>query len=218
MNLCRQIALDLSIAMKKQLNLKFQETSWSTVVLDLQAGRIDLWPGMSATPERLKALDMAGPMYELAHCMVNGKGRTGRTTWDQYSEPDIRIATVTGTSDEAAIRALAPNATNLSFKDMSEAILAVQAKRADAIGTSVLQCLDILEKNPGAFGELTFPTPMKSLPSSAGIRKDGDRRFHDWVQAWADEARANGKVRWLFYDAFQKAGLDISKLPAGIRL
>lgn len=214
-NLCREIALDLSIAMKKQISLTLQETSWSTVVLDLQSGKVDLWPGMSVTPERMKAIDMAGPMYELAHCAVNRKGFTGLKTWSDYSKPSVRIASVTGTSDEKAARELAPEATILSFKETSEAILAIQAGRADAHVTNILTCLDILNKNPSVFGDVVIPTPVRTLPSSAGMRKDGDERFYKWLQAWAETSRANGKVRWLFYDAMQRAGFDTNKIPEG---
>jgi polar amino acid transport system substrate-binding protein len=214
-NLCRQIALDLSIAMKKQINLKLQETSWSTVVLDLQSGKVDIWPGMSVTPERVKAIDMAGPMYELAHCAVNRKGMAGLKTWEDYSKPSVRIASVTGTSDEKAAREFAPNATILSFKETSEAILAIQAGRADAHVTNILTCIDILEKNPNVFGDVVIPTPVHSLPSSAGMRRDGDERFYKWLQSWAETSRTSGKVRWLFYDAMQRAGFDTSKIPEG---
>lgn len=214
-NLCRQMAVDLSIAMKKYIDLKFRETTWSTVVLDLQAGKVDMWAGMSETEERKKAIDMAGPLYALAHCIVNKKDLAGLSTWEQYSRPEVRIAAVTGTTDEKAVRELAPKATLFSFKDNSEAILAVQAGRADGFGTNVLTCLDILKIAPAVFGEVVIPTPIRSLPSSAGMRKDGDGRFRKWVQQWAEESRASGKVRWLIMDAMKKAGFDIRRIPSG---
>ena len=66
--------------------------------------------------------------------------------WQQYSDPAMRIATVLGTSDAQAVRDLAPNATILSFKELSEASLAAQTGHADAIGTSILICLDIAKR------------------------------------------------------------------------
>jgi polar amino acid transport system substrate-binding protein len=213
-NFARAIAEDLSKAMGKTIRLEFVETTWASVVLDLQAAKIDLWSGMSVTPQRLQAIDMAGPMYELAHCYVNRKGLDGLKTWADYSKSEIKIATTIGTSDERAIKELSPNATHLGFKDEAQAMLAVQAGRADALGTSVLICLDIKKRNP-ELGRITFPTPVKSLPSSAGMRKDGDGRFHNFVQTWADKSRASGLTKKLIIDAVREAGLNPEELPGG---
>ena len=214
-NLCRQIATDLSSAMQKPVKLRLQESSWTTIVIDLQTGRADLWPGMSETPERLKAIDMVGPIYQLAHCAVDRKGLENLKTWTQYSSPSVRIAAITGTSDEKAARELAPKGTLLSFPDMAAATLAVQAGRADTLVTNLLSCLDILTRNPTVFGAVVIPAPKSSLGSSAGFRKDGDGRFGAWLKTWADESRANGTVQKLFYDAMARAGMDTSKLPTG---
>lgn len=214
-NLCKQIAADLSTAMQKPIRLRLQESNWTTIVIDLQTGRADLWPGMSETPERLKAIDMVGPIYHLAHCAVDRKGLDDLKTWAQYSNPSVRIATITGTSDEQAARELAPKSTLLSFPDMAAATLAVQASRADTLVTNLLSCLDILTRSPKVFGAVVIPAPESSLGSSAGFRKDGDRRFGDWLKKWADESRANGTIQKLFYDAMGRAGMDTSKLPTG---
>ncbi len=214
-NLARAIAEDLSTAMGKQIKLQFVESTWGTVVLDLQSAKIDLWAGMSATPERLQALDMAGPMYYLSGCLVNRKGLEGLKTWADYSKPEIRIATVIGSSDEKAAQQLAPNATIQSYRDTAQTILAVQAGRADAVINSMLTCMDIKKTNPD-FGRIVFPTPYNGFPSSAGIRKDGDRRFRNFVQNWAEKNRANGTVRRLILDAVREAGLNPDDLPPDV--
>lgn len=211
-NLARAIAEDLSKVMGRPIKLQFVESTWGTVVLDLQSAKIDVWAGMSATPERLKALDMAGPMYKLGGCLVNRRGLEGLKTWADYSKPEIQIAAVIGSSDEKAARELAPNATILSFRDTAQTILAVQAGRADAVINSMMTCLDIKKRNPD-FGRIVFPTPHNYYPSSAGIRKDGDGRFHDFVQAWAEKNRANGTVKRLILDAVREAGLNPDELP-----
>lgn len=214
-NLCKQIAADLSTAMGKPIKLRLQESSWTTIVIDLQSGRVDLWPGMSETPERLKALDMVGPIYVLAHCMVDRKGLTDLKSWKQYSNSSVRIAAVTGTSDEQAAHELAPKGTLLDYPDMASATLAVQAGRADALVTNLLSCLDILTKNPTVFGQVVIPTPESSIGSSAGFRKDSDHRFGDWLKQWSEKRRADGTIQKLFYDAMTTAGMDTSKLPTG---
>jgi polar amino acid transport system substrate-binding protein len=211
-NFAQGIAEDLSKAMGRPIKLEFAETSWATVVMDLQAGRIDIWTGMSETPERLKALDMAGPMYVLAHCYVNRKGLEGLKTWEDYNKPEIKISVTIGTSDEAAVKQNSPKATFLGFKDTSTALLAVHSGRADAVATSVFTCLDMKKRNPDV-GKIVFPEPVKSLPSSAGMRKDGDGRFHEFMKTWAAKNRASGATKKMIISALRDAGLNPDELP-----
>jgi polar amino acid transport system substrate-binding protein len=212
---CRELVRQLSTAMAKPIKLDFYETTFANVVLDLQSGKIDLWAGMSATEERKKALDMTGPMYDLAHCIVQRKGLGGLKTWADYSKPEIKISSATGTSDEKALQEMAPKATNLSFKENAAAILAVQSGRADGYVTNVLSCLRILKESPAVFGEIVVPTPVRSLPSAGGVRKDGDGRFFKFVDEWAARSRADGTVKAVMTDAIVKNGLDPAQLPAG---
>src|SRR5665213_359202 len=173
--LCRAIAKDLSSAMGKPISPEFRETTWATVVLDIQSRKIDIWPGMSATEERKKALSMIGPIYDLAYCAVDRKGFDVGQNWNDFSKPTVRIATITGTSIETAFKTFAPNANNLTFPGLSEVTLAVQSGRADAMGTDALRCLNILKTSPDVFGKVVFPKPYKSIGSSAGLIKGSDK-------------------------------------------
>jgi polar amino acid transport system substrate-binding protein len=211
--LSQAIAENLSKVMGKPIKVEFVETTWGTVVLDLQSGKIDLSFGLGVTPERLQVLDMAGPIYQMAQCLVTRKGLEGLKTWADYNRPEIRISVTTGTTDEKSARELAPNAAILSFKDPAQTILAVQAGRADALINGAIICLDIKKKNPD-FGRIIFPTPIRSFPYSASMRKEGNRQFYDFVQAWAEKNRANGTTKKLIVDALREAGLNPDELPA----
>lgn len=213
---CRAIAQGLTAAMGKSIQVAWEQTSWANLVLDLQSGRIDVFPGMSVTEERLKALDMAGPLYELADCMIYRKGTAGRPTWEAYNEPNMRIAVVSGTSEEKAARALAPKAQILAFKEVSEAILSIQSGRADALPLAITSCLNTMKITSGVFGGYVVPEPVHATDSAAGMRKDGNGRFASWLQKWAVESRASGRVRELFIEQMKLAGFDLSNLPAGL--
>ncbi|MGE0798361.1 MAG: transporter substrate-binding domain-containing protein [Lautropia sp.] len=216
--LCRAIAADLGKAMGKTLKIEFHETTWKTVVLDIQSGKIDLWPGMTATEERKRAIDMAGPMYQLPNCMVNRKGLPAMPNWVDYNYPKLRIATVTGTVTERAIRTeLAPNAVNLSFKDLTEATLAVQSGRADSVGLDILRCLSAMKAAKDLFGGIVFPEPIRATGSSAGMRKDNDGRLHTFVQRWSEESAKNGVTKKVLLDAMAAGGFDITMLPENVR-
>lgn len=215
-DLCRAIAADLSKEMGREIKPEFRETSWKTVVLDVQSNKIDLWPGMSATPERQKALSMIGPMYGLAFCGVASKSFESDGTWESLNKPDIRIATVTGTSIETAFKKFAPNATHVTLSEYSEVALAVQSGRADLMGADALRCLDVLKNAPNVFGSVIFPSPVQSMGSSAGIVRAADR-LAPWLKKWSEENQASGKVKAIFVKVLQQAGFDINAIPPEVQ-
>ncbi|MDA0675497.1 MAG: transporter substrate-binding domain-containing protein [Proteobacteria bacterium] len=94
---------------------------------------MDAFLGASITEERKKAVDMFGPLYGLAHVMLNREGFNPGNNWADYNKSEIKIASVTGTTDEAAARKFAPKATIISLRQDSEAILSVQSGHANAL-------------------------------------------------------------------------------------
>jgi polar amino acid transport system substrate-binding protein len=216
MDLCRQIANDLTVTMGTKITPEFKETGWTTVVLDLQSQKLDIWPGMSATPEREKALSMVGPIYNLAFCAMNRTGFHSDETWEALNKPEVRIATVSSTSVETAFKKLAPNATHVTLPGYAEVTLAVQSGRADIMGADILRCLTVAKNAPNAFGGILFPRPVQSLGSSAGVLKSADQ-FTAWLKKWADEKKRSGAVKDIFLKVFEKAGLDPHKVPADLQ-
>ncbi len=215
-DLCRQIADDLSKAMGKKITPEFKETSWSGVVLDIQSQKIDIWPGMSATPERQRALSMVGPIYDLAFCGMVRAGFDASDTWDALNKPEVRIATVSSTSVETAFKKMAPNATHITLPGYAEVTLAVQSGRADIMGADVLRCLIVSKNAPTAFKGIIFPRPVQSLGSSAGVIKTADQ-LTAWLTKWSQDQKSAGGIKKIFLQVFEKAGLDPSKVPAEVK-
>lgn len=215
-DLCRAIAADLSTEMGKEIKPEFRETSWKTVVLDIQSNKIDIWPGMSATPEREKALSMIGPMYGLAFCGVTSKSFTFDGTWEGLNKPEVRVATVTGTSLETAFKTFAPNATHVTLTEYAEVTLAVQSGRADIMGADALRCLNVNKNAGDAFGEIVFPSPVQSMGSSAGVIKQADK-LTPWLKNWSEEKQASGEVKAIFMKVLDSAGFDTSIIPPEVQ-
>lgn len=215
-DLCRAIVEDLSEEMGQDLEVEFRETSWANIVLDLQSQKIDIWPGMSATEERKKALSMVGPMYNLAFCAMDGKNSDVGTTWEALNSPDVRIATVTGTSVEAAFKKMAPEAEHISLAKFSEITLAVQSGRADVMGADVLRCLNVINEAPNVFNSIFFPTPVQSMGSSAGLLRSSDR-LTEWLTGWSEEHKADGTIKEIFLNVLDTAGYDPDMVPPEVQ-
>lgn len=215
-NICRAITADLSKEMGKDLIVKWHETTWQSVVLDLQAGRIDIFPGMTATEERKQALDMVGPLYRMTDCVIAGKRSETRATWDDYNNSDTTFALVTGTAQAQFVINELPEAKAMTLKEMGEAIMAVQSGRADFLVQELPICLQTYSDAGPVFAGYTVPTPLQGKPSSAGLPRDEDGRLRDFVQAWADRKRADGSIGPIMIEGFKAAGLNVNDLPQGV--
>lgn len=215
-NVCRQMVADLSEEMGKPLTVKWHETTWQSVVLDLQAGRIDIFPGMTATEQRKEALDMAGPLYRMSDCVIAGRRAETRPEWTDYNASDATFAMVTGTAQTQFIQSDLPEANIMMLKEISESVMAVQSGRADYLVQELPICLQTFSTAPQVFSGYTVPTPERGIPAAAGLRKDGDGRLRDFIQAWGEEKRADQSIVPLLMEGFRQAGMDTSAIPEGI--
>ena len=211
-----QMGLDsmeaLSQAMKKPLRAEYVETSLATVILDLQADKLDLYFGLTASPERRRAVNLIGPIYELPECAINARGFNPGDKWSDYDKPSVSISVVIGSTDEQAAQKMLPHANVRSLKSTAEAILDIQSGNAQVMINTLLSGMQAKKVNPN----LTSPVvlqPVISQPSTAGTRKDSDGKFAAFMDAWAKEYRASGRARAVIMEAMGHFGLDTASLP-----
>ena len=58
---------------------------------------------------------------------------------------------------------------------------------------------------------------MLTLPTNLGIRAEGDRRYKDFLSAWADYNRALGQTREWMLKTFETIGLSAEDIPGEIQ-
>ena len=215
-----QMGEDLAAALSKEfgkdITIHYETSTWSTLVLDIQSGRIDTFFGMSETPERKAALDMFGPLYSVPVVAITAGAELESSEWTALNKPETSISVVMGTTDEDAVRQYMPDATIRSMKGMAEAILDVQSRNSDALVTSVLLGINAMDKNPN-FTEMTLLQPPHALPSGGGTRKDGDGRFTEFVQKWSEEYRASGRVQEVIMESLTQAGFGVEAIPDEVK-
>ena len=178
-----EMAKDVAKEMKVELKM-VEVGGWSELVLAISTGKVDLAAGMQATPIRATAIDFAGPIYWIEWVTVNRKGFEGKD-WADYNDPSVKVAVMTGTSDQLLLEKWAPRATQVQFKEVSQIILAVSSGRADAFTTTVLSSMIAKEKNPG-LGTFNNPKPRAALPGYFGIRSEPDATFKNFLNWWAE--------------------------------
>ena len=179
-----EMVKDVAKEMTVDLNM-VEVGGWSELVLAISTGKVDMAAGMQATPVRATAIDFAGPIYWIEWVTVNRQGFEGKD-WSDYNNPDVKVAVMTGTSDQLLLEKWAPKATQVQFKGVvPDHPLAVSSGRADAFTTTVLSSMIAKEKNPG-LGTFNNPKPRAALPGYFGIRSEADPTFKNFLNWWAE--------------------------------
>jgi polar amino acid transport system substrate-binding protein len=180
---------------------------FAEAVLSLQAGKVDMNFGLQATPIRATAIDFAGPIYWIEWVTVNNPKFSGKN-WEDYNESDVKVAVMTGTSDELLLRKMAPKATRVEFKLIADVALAVSSGRADAFTTTVLASMVMKQKNP-ALGDFVNPKPRVALPGYIGLRLEDDQRWVKFLDRWSEWNILLGHNERRMREALARDGLEV---------
>jgi len=211
----REVTAALAKTMNRQVETKFVETTWPTVILDLQSGRLDAFFGLSYSKQRAEALNLFGPLYALPEVAVNKVGFAPGTDWASYNKPAVRVSVVMGTTDADAAKKQLPHAQITEFKGMAEAVLAVQSGHTDTLITTALVALGAMKENP-SLGQMVVLDPTYTQPSYGGTRHDSDGKLASFLQSWAVEYRKSGRCKQVILAAMREYGVNVDKLPPGV--
>jgi polar amino acid transport system substrate-binding protein len=207
---CIDMAND--IAAKLAAKIETVESTWGNQILDLQGDKIDLAFAVNPTPERALVIDFSTPILVHSFTVIARKGFAKPQTWADIDKGEVRIAIDIGSSHETIARRYCPKATILGFKNRDEAILAVATGRADCNVSLAVLSVSTLKKNPN-LGALVTPRPQLTLPTNLGIRAEADRRYKDFLSAWADYNRSLGQTREWMLKGFEAVGLSSEDIP-----
>lgn len=211
---CIDMAND--IAAKLSAKVEVVESSWGNQILDLQGDKVDLAFAVNPTPERALVIDFSTPILVHSFTVITRKGFAKPQTWAEINKPEAKIAVDIGSTHDLIARRYCPNATILGFKTRDEAILAVATGRADCNVSLAVLAISTLKKNPN-LGELVIPRPLLTLPTNMGIRAEPDRRYRDFLSAWADYNRAMGQTREWMLKGFEAVGISAEDVPPEIQ-
>ena len=194
----------------------FIETSFKTVILDLQSGKCHTFFGFNATPERALAIDFAGPLYTLGFAAVDRGGFQPKgNRWADLNDPSVRVCFVVGNSSEQQIKRFAPKATQTQLPQADDCVLALMSGRADRFVDGIMVILGAVAKNP-KLGKVHLMTPSYALPSYAGVRLD-DGRFQKYLQKWTEYHRGNGNINYWLTSSMESVGIKPDDIPPEVQ-
>lgn len=210
---CVSMANDLAHAMEAEPDIL--ETTWGNAVLDLQSNKIDVMFGLSPTPARALVLDFSRPFMENTFTVI-GKPGLVATNWSDLNKPEIRVAVDLGSTHDSFARRVLPKATLVALKTPDDAMMAVQAGRADCVVQVVMLALVTVKKNP-RLGTLMVPAPLIQQPTCIGMRVDTDQRFRNFVDSWLGYNKSLGVVRGWITDNLSLVGVSPDDIPANVQ-
>ena len=213
------MCIDMSKDMAKvfDANVEYIESTYGNSVLDLQANKIDLAFSLNPTPARALVIDFTHPFYLHGFGMVGRKGFKA-TNWADLDKPEVKIAFDIGSVHEISARRFASHATLIALKSRDDCILAVQSGRADCVILAVNLGLTAVKKNPQLGEFQMLHQPRIQLPTCMGIRKESNKDWRDFLNAWVDYNRGIQQIREWLYAGLAINGVKPEDVPSDVEL
>lgn len=209
------VAMGEKLAAKLGATLVPVETTWANAVAALQANQIDLMFVLDPTEERRKAIDFPeAPLFYYAMGALVAADSPAKS-WEDLDKPGTRIGVTLGTSLDKNITAMAKNAEVNRFSNNDEAIAAFAAKRVDVV-VQFHPAL-VVQYSRLKLGKVILPTPVNPVPTSAGLRKEANPAFRNWVSEQFAELYQSGVPDQIFNGYLKSKNIDPTGIPGLVK-
>lgn len=208
------VAIDMakSIASAFNAKLEYIESTYGNSVLDLQANKIDLAFALNPTPQRALAIGFTHAYYRHPFGYVARRGFQART-WEDLNKPEIRVVSLIGSLSDVLLARYAPKAQVIGAKAGDDAILLMQAGRADCIIYALIQALGVSAKAPMLDQVTLLESPFVALPSAMGVQTEPDRRWRDFLDSWTDYNTGTRQVGAWMRQSLLAMGVKPDSIP-----
>ena len=208
------VAIDMAKSIASALNAKLEyvESTYGNSVLDLQSNKIDLAFALNPTPQRALAIGFTHAYYRHPFGFVARRGFTART-WEDLNKPEIRVVSLIGSLSDVLLARYAPKAQVVGAKAGDDAILLMQAGRADCIIYALIQALSVSAKAPMLEQVTLLEGPYVALPSAMGVQTEPDRRWRDFLDSWTDYNNGTRQVAAWMRQGLLQMGVKSESIP-----
>lgn len=208
------LGVSVGSAMAKTMGVELEpvEVTWGTAVSALQANQIDLMFVLDATPARAMAIDFPSQPLLFYALAVLADDDLKIVTWDDLNKSDIKIAVTQGTTMDRYVTARLDQAEILRFPSNGESVAAFQSKRVNAVSLFHPPLISMRAKI--GRGQIVLPSPIRQSASSAGVRRESDPRFRDWVNTAISYYYQTGQTQVWYEEFLTEFGVDPSTVPA----
>jgi polar amino acid transport system substrate-binding protein len=205
----QQIAKDLGV------KLVPVETTWGNSIAAIQANQIDVMFVLDPTEERKKAIDFPDqPFFWYAQGVLVRDGMQAKN-WEDLDRADVKIAVTLGTAPDRDLTKRLSKAKIERFQNMDEAIAAFYSGRVD--GAAFYHPALVMQQARVKKGSVVIPQPVVALSTSAGIRREDDKSFRDFLGSAFDKYYKSGETQKFYEDFLASRGVDPKKAPPIIK-
>jgi polar amino acid transport system substrate-binding protein len=205
-------ALGLAIARELDVRPVPVETTWGTAVAGLQAGQFDVMFVLDATPQRALAIDFPPqPLFWYGQGVLARDGLAARS-WAELDKPEVRIGVTLGTSPDRDISTRLTRARIERFPSNDETTAAFQAGRVDAI--SFFHPALVMQRRRVGRGTVVIPEPFRASTTSAGVRREADKTWRDWLGLTIDYLYHTGATQRFYEEFLASRNIDPATAPA----
>lgn len=204
-------------AIAKELNVKPVpvETTWGNAVAGLQANQFDVMFVLDATPQRALAADFpVQPFFYYAQGVLVRDGLEIKR-WDELNKAEMRIGVTLGSSPDRDLTARLPLAKVERFPTNDETTAAFQAGRVDAI--SFFHPALVMQQRRVRKGKVFLPEPFRASTTSAGVRREPDKTWRDWLGLTLDYLYVTGQTQAFYEEFLVSREIDPKTAPALMR-
>ena len=187
------------------------ETTYGNSVAALQAGQIDVMFVLDATDERKKAIDFpTKPLLWYAQGVLTRENLVAKS-WSDLDKPELKLGVALGTATDRDLSKRLTQTKLERFTNTDETIAAFMSGRVDGIAfyhPALVIAYSKIKK-----GKVQIPQPVVALPTSAGIRRESDTAFRDFLDVQFTKMYTSGQIQSLYAQYLKTKGLDASTLP-----
>jgi len=201
----QQLAKDMSA------EARFVETTWATAPAGLQAGQFDIMFVLDPTPARALAIDFPfAPVLYYALGFLTREESTAQT-WQALDTPEMTIAVPIGTAMDRWLTGHMKQARITRLPTIDETVLHYQSGKSRVL-VLYHPALIAYRLRIGQ-GKVVVPKPAVTSVAGAGIRRETDKTWRDYLTSVLTFYYENGVTEDLYRTYLVKRGLAAGDIP-----
>jgi ABC-type amino acid transport substrate-binding protein len=213
-DLCTEIKNKLASKLGKNIELELKEVTPSNRIPLVANGTIDIECGSTTyTRARDETVDFSLNVFFTGSQLLVKQGSGIKSTADLAGK---RVGATQGTTNEKAIREVAPKATVVVFQDHPSGFLALEQGKIDAYTTDGIILAGLRAKSPNAANYEVVGDFFTNEPYSF-ILRENDSKWRDFVNHALMEMLEDGTYFTIYDKWFGAEGVVPYPMPAAVR-
>lgn len=203
--------LGAQIAKDLDAKVEYVETTWANAPAALQAGQFDLMFVLDPTPARAMSIDF--PFAPVLYYALGFMTRTANParTWAALDTPETTIAVPLGTAMDRWITGHMKHAQITRLATIDQTILQYQSGKASVL--VLYHPALIAYRLKIGQGEVVVPKPAVISVAGAGIRREADKTWRDYLTLVLTFYYENGTIEDLYRSYLTSRGMDGAAVP-----